>query len=1008
MQILPQTCLVGFVALGATLAFGQGFSPDEAVRQMRVADGLEVELVAAEPHCVQPVAIEFDDRGRLWVIQYLQYPNPAGLVRVSVDRYSRTKYDRIPEPPPNGPVGSDRVTILIDSDLNGVVDQSKDFLTGLNLASGLAFGNGGVYLLNVPYLLFYADRNADDVPDGPPDVLLSGFGMEDAHSVANSLTWGPDGWLYGCQGSTVTSQIRGIEFQQGVWRYHPSTDRFELFCEGGGNSWGLDFDARGELFYSTNVGGYAMLHGVPGGYYWKSFGKHGALHNPFAFGYFDHVPHAGMQGGHVTVGGMFYQGTALPGRYHGAYIAGDLLGHAVRWHRVTPDGSTFRAEYGGELLTSSDTWFAPCDLTIGPDGFVYVADWHDRRMAHPDPDAEWDRSNGRIFRIKTKGAKAAPAVRLDQEASSRLLSRIDDPNEWIARRARRLLTDRRDPQTAAALSRVVRSPAGERQLLAALWTLLALDELDDSLRLNLLGHENATVRSWAVRSLPPSQENGSPIPDRLAVLARDEPAIVVRRELAAAARRWPADRADELLAPLVGRNEDAGDRMLPLLLWWAVESHCMDDPARYVRLISSDPLRQSAIVKDVILPRVVRRLAADGSERGWLACSDLLNRNPDRSIRKSLEAELLLGLAYRPFPQSMSGDLFSDVAIQSPRGSSQDAAGRPTAGPAAAALMECLGLPDPTDTVRLAIELELGDPSAVDRALQRAGDRSLAEALRVSALGALHHAPPARIPAGRILELFRDRDAPAVQIAALEQLGRTDDRLVMAELMAVLSVAVDPLRSRVMDVLVSRPHWIPEFLAAVEEERIASADVSLDRVRRMSALGDSVVQGRIRRIWGNISPGTPEEKLAEMRRLMNDLNAGPGDAEAGKALFQMHCGTCHRLKGTGNQIGPDLTTANRADRSHLLASLVDPSAVVRREFLSYVAQTVDGRVVEGVVVEEDSMQVVLAGVRGERHVVRRAELESLESSGQSLMPEQILKPLSPQELRNLFQFLEQP
>src|SRR5437660_1106367 len=136
---------------------------------------------------------------------------------------------------------------------------------------------------------------------GDPDVLLRGFGMDDAHSVANSLTWGPDGWLYGCQGSTVTARIRGIEFQQGVWRYHPITRRFELFCEGGGNSWGLDFDRHGNLLYSTNHGGFVMLHGVQGGYYWKAFGKHGALHNPYAFGYIDHVPHQSSRARPVTV-----------------------------------------------------------------------------------------------------------------------------------------------------------------------------------------------------------------------------------------------------------------------------------------------------------------------------------------------------------------------------------------------------------------------------------------------------------------------------------------------------------------------------------------------------------------------------------------------------------------------------------------------------------------------------------------------------------------------------------
>src|SRR4051794_40084587 len=359
-------------ALLAAAARPQGYPPHESAGRMTVPPGFTVALVAAEPVVRQPVAVDFDDRGRLWVIQYLQYPNPAGLKRVAVDRYSRTAYDRVPEPPPRGPRGDDRVTILEDRDGDGRADRARDFVDGLNLASGLAFGDRGVYVLQPPYLLFYSDRDRDDRPDGDPEVLLSGFGMEDAHSVANSLTWGPDGWLYGCQGSTVTSNIRGIEFQQGVWRYHPLAKRFELFCEGGGNSWGLDFDEAGNLFYSTNYGGYAMLHGVQGGYYWKQFGKHGALHNPYAYGYFDHVSHTNLHGGHVTVGGIIYQGHTLGDEFRDKYIAADLLGHAAYWHEITPRGSTFSARQVGDFLLANDTWFAPSDVTVGPDGAIYI------------------------------------------------------------------------------------------------------------------------------------------------------------------------------------------------------------------------------------------------------------------------------------------------------------------------------------------------------------------------------------------------------------------------------------------------------------------------------------------------------------------------------------------------------------------------------------------------------------------------------------------------------------
>src|SRR5690349_6611261 len=295
--------VIGLLIAVATLARGtvcaQGFSPEQAVERIQAPPGFEVKLAACEPEVRQPVTMTFDDRGRLWVIQYLQYPTPAGLKPVKVDQYLRTKYDRIPEPPPRGPKGDDKITIYED-DGTGRFRKVKDFVTGLNLASGMALGYGGVFVAQPPYLLFYPDRNHDDLPDGDPEVLLTGFGMEDAHAFANSLTWGPDGWLYGAHGSTVTANIRGIEFQQGIWRYHPVTTEFELFAEGGGNTWGLDFDEDGNIIAGTNYGDTVGLHQVQGAYYVKGFSKHGPLHNPYTFGYFEHIPFKGFKGGHVT------------------------------------------------------------------------------------------------------------------------------------------------------------------------------------------------------------------------------------------------------------------------------------------------------------------------------------------------------------------------------------------------------------------------------------------------------------------------------------------------------------------------------------------------------------------------------------------------------------------------------------------------------------------------------------------------------------------------------------
>lgn len=215
-----------------------GLSPADAARSFTVPEDLEIQQVLAEPIVSQPVFLNFDERGRMWVVQYLQYPAPAGLTPVSRDNFWRAVYDKVPEPPPRGMKGRDKITIHEDTDGDGTFDKHKTFVDGLNIATACAKGRGSVWVLNPPYLLFYPDRNDDDVPDGDPVVHLEGFGLEDTHSVVNSLRWGPDGWLYAAQGSTVTANVRrpgetNTVYSQGqnIWRYHPETKRYEIFSK---------------------------------------------------------------------------------------------------------------------------------------------------------------------------------------------------------------------------------------------------------------------------------------------------------------------------------------------------------------------------------------------------------------------------------------------------------------------------------------------------------------------------------------------------------------------------------------------------------------------------------------------------------------------------------------------------------------------------------------------------------------------------------------------------------
>ena len=247
----------------------------------------------------QPVTMTFDDRGRMWVIQYLQYPTPAGLKPVEVDRYLRTKYDRVPEPPPHGPRGADRITILEDTDGDGRVDQAKDFVTGLE--SGLGAGDRQrrrVRRARRRTCCSIPTAIGDDVPDGDPEVLLTGFGMEDAHAVVNSLQWGPDGWLYGTQGSTVTADIRGIGFQQGIWRYHPRTQTIRAVLRRGRQHLGARFrsprqgDRRHQLWRAPSACTRCKAATTS-----KGFSKHGPLHNPYTYGYFEHCRTPGTAAG---------------------------------------------------------------------------------------------------------------------------------------------------------------------------------------------------------------------------------------------------------------------------------------------------------------------------------------------------------------------------------------------------------------------------------------------------------------------------------------------------------------------------------------------------------------------------------------------------------------------------------------------------------------------------------------------------------------------------------------
>jgi putative membrane-bound dehydrogenase-like protein len=961
----------------------QGFTPDEALKRMKPAEGLEVTLVAAEPLIRQPVTMTFDDRGRLWVIQYLQYPAPAGLKPVAVDQYLRTKYDRVPEPPPKGPKGLDRVTILSDPDATGRYQKAKDFVTGLNIASGLALGHGGAFVLQAPYLLFYPDKNGDDVPDADPEVLLTGFGLEDAHAVGNSLIWGPDGWLYGAQGSTVTAKIKDpvngtlSEFQQGVWRYHPRTKKFELFAEGGGNTWGLDFDRHGQLFAGTNWGGYACFHMVQGGYYVKGFAKHGPLHHPYAYGYFDHVPCQGFRGGHVTCGGIVYQGDHLPDRFRDHYLACNLLDNNLYWYSLKRNGSTYTSKHEGTLLQGNDTWFRPIDVLTGPDGCVYIADWYDKRANHVDPVDNWDRTNGRIYRLSAAGKPRRPVTQsppLSKRSGEALIDLLKHTNSWQRSDARRILSERQDAALNSTLEELIQRGKPE-EALEALWTLYASGGWSNDITLAAFKHNDPTLRSWAVRFIGDDQQSSLPILDQLQRLAGKETEPQVRSQLLSSIRRLPTISRLMLLTTLWQNDNDAKDPHLPLLHWWLAESLFPECSIDVAHRLKSPGHWSHPLVTQTLANRIARRFLAGDCEP--LLLSRLLAWAPKHDGR----TQVLAGIE-----QALRDNSSKDGMV---------------------AIRSVFSSHEPATQQELRVQLLANLTANRLRSWKSLAERQHPAAEKEKLLTALAvHLRPDELPTLMTLAKASDQPEP-LRLTALGILeGRTESE-VQPFFFDMLEKSQGNLRRRILAYLTQKPATANQLLDLVAAGKVTPKELSLDQVQRLAALIDDKHKPLLTKHWGAIRPATPGEKAARIRSVMHMLGQGRGDVHRGAALFKQHCAACHTLFGDGGKVGPDLTTADRTNRELLASHIVDPHRVIRPEFSAFVAVTKDGRTLTGLVVEETPNSITLADDKG-RTTLRRDDIEELKASDKSLMAEGLLDQLNDQQIRDLFAYLEAP
>lgn len=946
-----------------------GLDPEAAARAMTVPDGFRVTLFAGEPDVQQPIAMAIDDRGRLWIAEAYAYP-----IRVPDEK------------------ARDRILIFDDTDGDGRFDERKVFVSGLNLVSGLELGYGGVWVGAAPYLMFIPDRNRDDVPDGPPEIHLDGWGWQDTHETLNAFIWGPDGWLYGCHGVFTHSRVGApgtpdeerVPINAGIWRYHPRKRRFEVFAHGTSNPWGVDFNDQGQAFCTACVIPH-LFHVIQGARYQRQAGAH---FNPHTYGEIQTIarhrhwigatPHTGngrsdaAGGGHAHAGAMIYLGAAWPERYRNQIFMSNIHGARINQDQLIPTGSGYVGERAPDFLLANDSWSQILYLTYGPDGQVYMIDWYDQNQCHHGNVDGHDRSNGRVFKV-SYGTLRPSRVDLAALGEDELVELQLHPNDWYVRHARRLLAERGVSQAARKrLAEMAFEHADGTRRLRGLWALHVAGGLAAEDVMRGLAHTDPYVRAWTIQLACEDGLSTGEILARFAELAQQDPSAVVRLYLASALQRLvPADRWD-VLHPLVRHSEDVGDHNLPLMYWYAAEPLVAEDPARALALAEGaiPPLAEFA----------VRRAAGLGTAAALAAVVEVIGRVQDETAQRALLAAARQGLAgirQAEMPANW-GPLYR--RLETSRS-------------------------EQVRTLATALAITFGDASALDAMRRLAGDRGAEPELRAQALAALVKARDVRLPP-LLLELLSDK---TLRRPALRALAAFDEPEVPARILAAYAEFDPEERRDALNTLAARTESAVALLESVGAGAVPPTDLSADVVRTLRNLCDDRVNALIARFWGTVND-TPKERarlISEYRAMLTSPPKQPPDLPLGRAIFAKACQQCHVLFGSGSKIGPELTGSNRANLDYVLSNVLDPSALIGKDYQATIIQTTDGRVLTGLVRDEDENSLTLVTAT-EMLVIPHDEIVVRQVSTQSMMPDDLFKPLSEHQVRSLLTYLASP
>ena len=935
----------------------------QAASRMTVPPGFSVSVYAAEPDVQNPIAMAWDDQGRMWVAENFTYAERQQRFDLSL---------------------RDRVLVFEDHNNDGIADSRHVFVDNIQMLTSVETGHGGVWLMCPPQLLFIPDANGDAVPDGPAQVVLDGFevAQDNYHNFANGLRWGPDGWLYGRCGHSCpgrlgipgTADADRIPIDGGIWRFHPQRKIVEVLCHGTVNPWGHDWDANGQLFFINTVIGH-LWHMIPGAHMKESFGESS---NPLVFDRLDmiadhyHFDTTGswtesrdgkandLGGGHAHIGMMIYQGRQWPQRYHNQLFTLNMHGRRANVERLERSGAGYAGRHEPDFLIAEDPFFRGIEIQTGPDGNAFIIDWSDTGECHDHTGVH--RHSGRIFKISYNKTSAD-----DQSSSTNQPATSDS--------------------VANPASFVKPACVGTTGPLSELWKQYQAGQTTPDLLRQLLRHENEHVRVWAIRLLTdfcPLDTIMGPLPgarypiDAVSVaefqrMASEDASGLVLLTLASTLQRLPINERSGLARPLIQRSDFANDPTYPAMIWFGL-----------MPLAASQPDTLQGLASDCRSPQLMQRIAR--------ALSSQIDRHPQpvtRLLQAALrqDAELQLSIL-RGMQQAMQGFRKADKP---------------------AAWDQFVSVPAVSQHRGLVQELSLifGDGKALDEIRQIALQRDADIKTRMVALRTFIDARPADLRS--VCEtLLNERILNAV---AAKGLATFDDDKAGQQLIRNYRRFQPDDRPMVIDLLTSRPRYAQVLLdsLAAQGSPIAVTDLSAVHARQIRNLGSEQLNRKLTEVWGELRD-SPADKLQLIENLRSQLDAdrlATANLSQGRSLFRKICAQCHQLYDDGAHAGPNLTGSQRNDLDYLLSNLVDPSAVVGRDYRMQIVVLKDGRTLNGLVVTQDSRSLQLQTAT-DRLTILKDDIEEVQATSLSPMPEGLLANLSASQIADLFAYLMHP